>query len=76
MQVPANQKRVRDSQALQLVQSCGAASRTVGVLTMPDLAGDPRRKKNPFWELKQRLTGRAEDLVPLEHGYVSIKVDG
>ena len=71
--IPANSRRIRDSQALQLVQACKAESRTIGVLTMPDLAYDPRRKKDPYWELKERLSGVAEDVVQLGQGYVAVK---
>jgi hypothetical protein len=71
--VPANTRRIRDSQALQLVQEANAQARTIGVLTMPDLSYDMRKKKNPYWELKERLEGKAQDLVELGQGYVAVK---
>jgi hypothetical protein len=48
--IPANSRRIRDSQALQLVQECKAESRTIGVLTM---SGRPTemRTNRPFFQL-------------------------
>jgi GTP-binding protein EngB required for normal cell division len=43
--VPANITRVRDSQAIQLVQKCGKEAATLGVLAKADLAHDPRYKQ-------------------------------
>ncbi|KAH8061769.1 mitochondrial fission protein [Aureococcus anophagefferens] len=75
--VPANATRVRDSQAMQLVQRHGKEPLTIGVLAKADLAYDPRfkqrKKKSPFWELKDRLAGRADDMVALPQGWVGVK---
>jgi hypothetical protein len=57
--VPANITRVRDSQAMQLVQAAGKEAMTLGVLAKADLAHDPRYKQrkqlSPYWELQLRL---------------------
>ena len=42
--VPANITRVRDSQAIQLVQAAKKEEVTLGVLAKADLAHDPRYK--------------------------------
>ena len=75
--VPANITRVRDSQAIQLVQVCGKEGVALGVLAKADLAHDPRYKqrkqKSPYWELKNRLSGKADDMVEFPNGWVAVK---
>ena len=75
--VPANITRVRDSQAMQLVQAAGKEAVTLGVLAKADLAHDPRYKQrkhnSPYWELQQRLAGGADDVVQLPNGWVAVK---
>jgi len=75
--VPANITRVRDSQAIQLVQEAGKEALTLGVLAKADLAHDPRfrqrKQKTPYWELAQRLLGAADDMVSLPNGWVAVK---
>lgn len=75
--VPANSTRVRDSQAMQLVQAAGKEAMTLGVFAKADLAHDPRYKqrkqKSPYWELKERLLGVADDTVKLPNGWVAVK---
>lgn len=75
--VPANITRVRDSQAIQLVQECAKQEVTLGVLAKADLAHDPRYKQrkqaSPYWELSQRLAGEADDMVALPNGWVAVK---
>jgi len=71
--VPATEKRVRNSQAMELVQRCKKESLTIGALTMTDLSRDPRNAEDPFWQLKERLNGSADDLPLLGHGYVGLK---
>jgi len=75
--VPANITRVRDSQAIQLVQACGKEAMTLGVLAKADLAHDPRYKqrkqRSPYWELEQRLSGESDDIVDLPNGWVAVK---
>jgi GTPase SAR1 family protein len=75
--VPANITRVRDSQAIQLVQQCGKEAVTLGVLAKADLAHDSRFKQRkqvtPYWELVQRLEGTADDMVALPNGWVAVK---
>jgi len=75
--VPANITRVRDSQAIQLVQSHKKEKVAIGVLAKADLAHDPRykqRKRNsPYWELEDRLQGKVDDIVSLEHGWIAVK---
>ena len=70
--VSSRTERVRNSQALELVQGCGKADTCVGVLTMCDLAMDPRAPDDPHWHLKERLRGAADDLPQLACGYVGI----
>ena len=65
-------ERVRNSQALGLVQRHGKETETVGVLTMCDLSADPRRPSDPYWLLRDRLTGASTDLPKLERGYVAV----
>eukprot|EP00965_Chrysotila_dentata_P079545 2623072-Pleurochrysis_carterae.AAC.1 len=73
--VPANITRVRDSQAIQLVQANAKQDVTLGVLAKSDLAHDPRfkqhKKNSPYWELEQRLAGDADDMIPLKNGWVA-----
>jgi hypothetical protein len=75
--VPANITRVRDSQAIQLVQKCGKEAVTLGVLAKADLAHDPRYKQrkqpSPFWELSKRLAGEADDMVSLPNGWIAVE---
>ena len=75
--VPANITRVRDSQAMQLVQAAGKEAMTLGVLAKADLAHDPRYKQrkqlSPYWELQQRLAGKSDDVVQLPNGWVAVK---
>lgn len=75
--VPANITRVRDSQAIQLVQACRKEAVTLGVLAKADLAHDPRYKQrkqaSPYWELSRRLAGEADDMVALPNGWVAVK---
>eukprot|EP00965_Chrysotila_dentata_P231870 6198612-Pleurochrysis_carterae.AAC.1 len=57
--VPANTTRVRDSQAMQMVQANQKENVTLGVLAKCDLAYDPRFKQHkqstPYWQLEKRL---------------------
>jgi hypothetical protein len=69
--VPATIKRVRDSQAMQIVQKLKAEARSFGVLSMADLVHDPFGA-DPYWELRERLNGVAQDLVVLPKGYVAV----
>ena len=46
---------------------------TIGVLTMADLAGDPRSNSNPYEILKGRLDGNADDLPSIDLGYFALK---
>jgi hypothetical protein len=75
--VPANITRVRDSQAMQLVQAARKEAMTLGVLAKADLAHDPRYKQrkqlSPYWELQQRLAGKSDDVVQLPNGWVAVK---
>lgn len=70
--VPATIKRVRDAQAMQIVQAHNAQNRTIGVLTMADLVHDSYGN-DPRWELRERLNGVSQDLVQLPAGYIAVK---
>lgn len=67
--VSATETRIRNSQAMELVQRYNKANMTIGVLTMADLAGDPRSDSNPYEILKGRLDGNADDLPSIDLGY-------
>jgi GTPase SAR1 family protein len=69
--MPATIKRVRDSQAMQIVQQHGALGRSFGVLTMADMVHDPI-ESDPRWELRARLNGSSTDLVKLALPYVAV----
>jgi GTP-binding protein EngB required for normal cell division len=66
-------ERVRNSQAMELVQRYGKEDMTVGVLTMIDISADQRNPDDPFALLKERLDGKADDLPQLSLGYVGLK---
>ena len=74
--MPANITRVRDSQAIQLVQAAKKEEVTLGVLAKADLAHDPRYKQRkqttPYWQLEERLAGKADDMVKLQ-SWVAVK---
>jgi GTPase SAR1 family protein len=71
--VSATETRIRNSQAMELVQRYNKAKMTIGVLTMADLAGDPRSNSNPYEILKGRLDGNADDLPSIDLGYFALK---
>lgn len=71
--VSATETRIRNSQAMELVQRYNKANMTIGVLTMADLAGDPRSDSNPYEILKGRLDGNADDLPSIDLGYFALK---
>ena len=67
-------ERVRNSQAIELVQRYNKINSTIGVLTMVDLCKDTvRNRLDPYWELKQRLQGTSDDLPYLQYGYIALK---
>mmetsp|Transcript_2146 Transcript_2146/g.4040 ORF Transcript_2146/g.4040 Transcript_2146/m.4040 type:complete len:606 (-) Transcript_2146:251-2068(-) len=66
-------ERIRNSQAFEMVQRYNKMTQTVGVLTMIDRCADTRRVDDPYWELKERLEGRSDDLPELGGGYVALK---
>jgi len=68
----ARDARIRNSQAFELVQRYKKTDRTIGVLTMADLAADPRLDE-PYTRLISRLNADADDTPPLGLGYVAIK---
>ena len=71
--VPATENRIRNSQAMELVQRHNKENLSIGALTMVDLASDTRSPENPFWQLKDRINGVADDLPSLGYGYVALK---
>jgi len=71
--VPSTDQRIRNSQAYELVQRHHKEERCVGALTMADLCEDRRQPNDPFWLLKERLEGTADDLLELSHGYIALK---
>lgn len=70
--VPAFE-RVRNSQALQLVQQFNLMDSTIGVLTMVDRALDSSNPDGPLAEIMRRLDGTSRDIVELKQGYVAVK---
>ena len=66
--VPANITRVRDSQAMQLVQSLGKEASALGVLAKSDLAHDPRHKQR---KQKVRAWGEGSLYLRSAHGGTS-----
>lgn len=67
-------ERVRNSQAMELVQRFKKVDSTIGVLTMVDLSKDTvRNPANPYWALKERLQGTSQDMPILKYGYVAVK---
>ena len=70
--VSAAESRVRNSQAMELVQRFHKENMTIGTLTMSDLSGDGRFRDDPYVKLKERLKGEADDLPDLELGYVAL----
>jgi len=70
--VSARDARIRNSQALELVQRYSKVQFTIGALTMADLAGDSRLE-DPFKRLADRLNAKAEDTPELGLGYVALK---
>ena len=70
--VSAAESRVRNSQAMELVQRYKKESMTIGVLTMADLSGDHRFSADPFFQLRERLAGDADDLPALDLGYIAL----
>ena len=68
----ARDARIRNSQAFELVQRYNKTDRTIGVLTMADLAADSRLDE-PYARLISRLNADADDTPPLGLGYVAIK---
>jgi len=70
--VSAAETRVRNSQAMELVQRFHKENMTIGTLTMSDLSGDGRFRDDPYVKLKERLKGEADDLPDLKLGYVAL----
>eukprot|EP00965_Chrysotila_dentata_P166100 5484254-Pleurochrysis_carterae.AAC.1 len=75
--VPANITRVRDSQAMQMIQANRKEDITIGVLAKCDLSYDPRFKQHkqstPYWQLEKRLAGEADDMISLSNGWLAVK---
>ena len=72
--VSSRTERVRNSQAIEIVQRYNKCSSTIGVLTMVDLCKDSFRNiEDPLWELKERLNGTSQDMPNLDFGYVALK---
>ncbi len=70
--VSARDARIRNSQAMELVQRYNKVQFTIGALTMADRSADPRRE-NPYSKLVERLNGTADDAPALGLGYVALK---
>ena len=67
----AKDSRIRNSQAMQLVQEHNKERMAIGVLTHADCTKDRRDDvEDPFARLKELTNGEAEDLPAFEHGYV------
>ena len=67
----AKDSRIRNSQAMQLVQEHNKERMAIGVLTHADCTEDRRDDvEDPFARLKELTNGEAEDLPAFEHGYV------
>ena len=72
--VSSRTERIRNSQAMEMIQRYNKHNTTIGVLTMIDLCKDTFRNTNdPFWELKERLNGTSQDMPNLDFGYVALK---
>jgi hypothetical protein len=71
--VSATETRIRNSQAMELVQRYNKENMTIGALTMADLAADRRTETNPYGILKARLDGSADDLPNIDLGYFALK---
>ena len=70
--VSAMDARIRNSQAMELVQRHNKVQFTIGALTKADRSADTRRE-NPYSKLLERLNGVAEDAPELALGYVALK---
>lgn len=57
--------RIRNSQAIQLVQSYRKESQCLGVLTKADLCYDPRTPDDPYHQLREKLDGQSADYIHL-----------
>lgn len=68
----ARDARIRNSQAMELVQRYNKVQFTIGALTMADLSADSRLE-NPYQRLEQRLRAEADDTPELGLGYVALK---
>ncbi len=69
--VPAYE-RIRNSQAFQLVQKHRKEGQTIGMLTMSDMAENPKRE-HPFQDLKDKLDRKSGDCVELMLGFVAVR---
>ena len=68
----ARDARIRNSQAMELVQRYNKVQFTIGALTMADLSADSRLE-DPYQRLEQRLRAEADDTPELGLGYVALK---
>ena len=68
----AREARIRNSQAMELVQRYNKVQFTIGALTMADLSADSRRE-SPYTRLIERLNAQADDTPELGLGYVALK---
>lgn len=68
----AREARIRNSQAMELVQRYNKVQFTIGALTMADLSADTRREL-PYTRLIERVNAEADDTPELGLGYVALK---
>jgi len=68
----AREARIRNSQAMELVQRYNKVQFTIGALTMADLSADTRRE-SPYTRLIERVNAEADDTPELGLGYVALK---
>jgi len=68
----ARDARIRNSQAMELVQRHNKVQFTIGALTMADLSADARREQ-PYSQLIDRLTNKSDDTPELGLGYFALK---
>ena len=68
----AREARIRNSQAMELVQRYNKVQFTIGALTMADLSADTRRE-SPYSRLIERVNAEADDTPELGLGYVALK---
>jgi hypothetical protein len=68
----AREARIRNSQAMELVQRYNKVQFTIGALTMADLSADARRE-SPYTRLIERVNAEADDTPELGLGYVALK---